>query len=153
MADSANLWDAFTAAILAGPALANPLGAPILDAIDLSTGQPWKRVYRGRTNANKAGTVPPPGYFLLGLEVETESGLYNGEAAQDGLYRIHCWGKTPDDARQLYRWLKRVLHGVPLAVDGYEPVTGILSKSGPTPDPDGSAWQIEATYEAEPVEV
>jgi hypothetical protein len=160
MADSPNLWDAFTAVIKAGP---NPptdaSGQPILDVpLPDGSGGTWPRVQRGRTRAKRLtvsgeskDVLPPPGYILLAQEFENEAGCYQ-EPGQDGLYRMTCWANTPDDARRLYRWFKRILQGVALVVEGYQPVAGILSKSGPFPDPDGAAWGVEATYRAEPFE-
>lgn len=135
------LWDALGKAIDQG--VNPPLdvdGEPILRT---------PRVYRGRTEPDGAGELPSPGYFLLGMPVETEQGWYNGEAGQDGLFRIHCWASTPDDAQRLYQWVKALIHRVPLAVAGYEPVSGILSKSGPLPDATGGAWQVQASYDTE----
>lgn len=137
------LWDALVAVIEAAP-------SPPVDA----SGRPiflGPRSYRGRAEPDENGSLPGPGYFLLGMPVETEAGFYH-EPGQDGLYRIHCWARTPDDAQRLYQWLKRLLQNVPLAVQGYRPVAGILSKSGPLPDATESAWQVQASYETEAME-
>lgn len=150
MADSADLWTAIGAAIDAEST--EPLR---VDGSSIFV-PGWPRFYRGQTHArtiNGVSTLPTPGYILLKQDFEDEAGAYNGEGGQATLVRLGCWALTPDDARRLYRWLKMVLHEVPLTVPGYQPVWGSLGKSGPTPDADGTAWQMEASYRAEPMEL
>lgn len=155
MADTATipLWDALGAAIDAGadPPL-DGLGRLILDPA-------WPRFYRGRVTADPVtGKLPEPdpvtgqmpGYFLLGLVDLVPGGSYNGETGEAGTATIHCWAATPDDAERLYRWLRGLLHDEPLVVAGFGTVTGQVSKSGPTSDAAGTAYQVTARYAVEP---
>ena len=139
MSDTATipLWDALGAAIDAGVDPPQSVsGSQIL-------GDP--RFYRMAVKG-----TPPPGYYILGLVDLVPGGQYNGETGENVSLTIHCWAPTPDDAEKLYRWLRRLVHLVPLAVQGFGTVTGQLSKSGPKPDATGAAYQVTAIYAVEP---
>lgn len=154
MSDTATipLWDAIGALIDLGespPVNAN--GDPILEQADPQIpGRRWPRFHRGVARNNSKGSAPPPGYFLLGMVNLTPAGGYNGETGEDGTVTVHCWAATPDDAERLYRWLHGLLHDQPIAVSGFGHPFGNLSKSGPTPDASGTAWQVIAVYTVDP---
>lgn len=140
MSESATipLWDAWGVAIEAGENAPPELLEP--------------RFYRGAVKG-----TPSAGYFLFGQVIAPNGSLMNGQDGEDIDGMIHCWAATPDGALKLYRWLKPLLHNVPLAVAGFGLVSGVLSMTGPVPGPivndKVSGWQVFARYVAEPVEV
>jgi hypothetical protein len=134
-----SVWDALGLAIDQGQ---NPPTGPSNQAI---LGSP--RFYRGT-----APTTAGLGYFILGQSSEVDTGFYNGQAGQDGRYRIHCWSTTPTHANRLYQWLKRLIHDQRLILQGHGMLRGSLSKLTDQPDADGKAWQVVADYAVESLE-
>lgn len=106
-----------------------------------------------RFHLGEAPPNAPLGYVLFGQVGDLEAGYLNGQAGQAVRPRFHCWTPKPHQALALARWLKRVLHGVVIAVEGYEPVTLLYAgQSGPTADAGGRAWQVMQDYATEAME-
>jgi len=141
-------WDALAAVINTGPGM--PTGEGPKGPVPLLSNQ---RVYRGRATGAPA---PGPGscYFLLGAAPEPNAGYYGeGQDGQDGRYRIHCWADTITNANRLYQWLKRLIDGKRLPLEGFTMVEGgELVKLTDAPDDASSAWQVEAEWHAETIE-
>lgn len=139
------IWDAVALAINTG---ANPPS-------DLVPG--WPRYYFGQvepmTIGPNKGKMPPTGYYIFGMSPESSDDRYNGRRGSIDLMRIHCWGKTPHAAERLYAWLKTLLHGEALSLEGHVITDGgSVSKSGPFAGPPGvegraDSWQVEANYD------
>lgn len=143
------VWDAVVAVIVA-----EGVGPVDSQANDLLNDD---RVYRnGEVPESAANALIDPedgrGYFLIGMAPESEAGFYNGEPGQLGLYRIHCWSRTPTNAERLYQWLKALLHDQRLTLDGHTQILGTVSKGNHSRDPSGKAWQVPANYDVETVE-
>jgi hypothetical protein len=149
MAETASLavWDALSAAINQGGASpVGPDGKPIL-------GTP--RVYRGKVPASRDIVNPTTGavqgYFLFGGDPEEDTEYYH-EAGEEGVYTIHCWCDTKDNATRLYQWLKRLVHERILALDGHTMISGRMSKGGSIANEGEDAWQVPADYRTETLE-
>lgn len=144
MADTAvlSVHDALAAAISQG---ANPpLGPGPGNTQVQILGSP--RFYLG-----KAPSTAPLGYYLFGAVSETDQGFY-AQPGATGTYRIHCWADSSSNASRLYQWLKRLISGQILVLDGHTMVRGLLSRVTDASDADSTAWQVIADYHVESLE-
>lgn len=143
MADTATLaiWDALAAAILAGD---TPPTRLIED-----------RFYRdgevpAQTPQDAVGKILS--YFLLGQLVEGPGGFVN-QVGTTVRATVHAWASTPAHALRAARWLKLLLDGQRLTLDGFT-VSGVVrvSLGGHAADPDGQAYQVPIGLDIETLE-